>query len=152
MRLLRSTDLALRVLMRLATTPDTTLTTREVADGMGAPYSHAAKVVAELQHMGLIVARRGRGGGLGITEKGRAATVGTVVRRFEGEGDVAECTGVHPCPLVAGCRLRGALRDAQEAFYATLDDVTIADMTRAPTRALLQLAVPGDGAQDSAAT
>lgn len=138
--------------MRLATTPDATLTTRQVADGMGVPYSHAAKVVAELQHMGLILARRGRGGGLGITEKGRAATVGTVVRRFEGDGDVADCVGTRPCPLATGCRLRGTLRDAQEAFYSTLDQVTVADMTREPTGPLLRLAVPVDEARGSAAT
>ncbi|MGX1565345.1 Rrf2 family transcriptional regulator, partial [Streptomyces sp. NPDC055509] len=56
MRLLRSTDLALRVLMRLAVAGESSPTTREVADGMDVPYTHLAKVVAELQHMGLLEA------------------------------------------------------------------------------------------------
>ncbi|WP_188114410.1 Rrf2 family transcriptional regulator, partial [Streptomyces apricus] len=60
MRLLRSTDLALRVLMRLAVADGTTTpTTRDVAAAMEVPYTHAAKVVAELQHLGLLAARRG---------------------------------------------------------------------------------------------
>ncbi|MFE9496174.1 RrF2 family transcriptional regulator [Streptomyces collinus] len=141
MRLLRSTDLALRILMRLTVVDDTNPTTRQVAGDMDVPYTHAAKVVAELQHMGLVDARRGRGGGLTLTEKGRTASVGAVVRAFEGEGDVVDCEGTGQgataCPLSAGCRLRGALRQAQEAFYAALDPVTVQDIVVEPTGPLL---------------
>ncbi|MGW3193372.1 RrF2 family transcriptional regulator [Streptomyces sp. NPDC001118] len=137
MRLLRSTDLALRVLMRLAVAADATPTTRQVAADMDVPYTHAAKVVAELQHLGLVDARRGRGGGLTLTERGRTASVGAVVRIFEGDGDVVDCEGATPCPLNSGCRLRGALRRAQEAFFAALDPVTVADIVADPTGSLL---------------
>ncbi|MFI7497399.1 RrF2 family transcriptional regulator [Streptomyces sp. NPDC049687] len=137
MRLLRSTDLALRVLMRLAVADQTTPTTREVAAAMAVPYTHAAKVVAELQHLGLLEARRGRGGGLALTEKGRTASVGAVVRTFEGDGDVVDCEGTTPCPLNTGCRLRGALRRAQEAFFVSLDPITVADIVTEPTGPLL---------------
>ncbi|MGW1000989.1 Rrf2 family transcriptional regulator [Streptomyces sp. NPDC002520] len=137
MRLLRSTDLALRVLMRLAVAGDASPTTRQVAQDMDVPYTHLAKVVAELQHLGLVDARRGRGGGLTLTEKGRTASVGGVVRTFEGEDEVVECEGATPCPLNSACRLRGALRRAQEAFYATLDPVTVQDMVADPTGPLL---------------
>jgi Rrf2 family transcriptional regulator, nitric oxide-sensitive transcriptional repressor len=137
MRLLRSTDLALRVLMRLTVSGGTTPTTRDVAAAMEVPYTHAAKVVAELQHMGLLEARRGRGGGLALTEKGRTASVGAVVRAFEGDGDVVDCEGATPCPLNSGCRLRGALRQAQEAFFASLDPITVADIVTNPTGPLL---------------
>jgi Rrf2 family nitric oxide-sensitive transcriptional repressor len=137
MRLLRSTDLALRVLMRLTVSGGTTPTTRDVAAAMEVPYTHAAKVVAELQHMGLLEARRGRGGGLALTEKGHTASVGAVVRAFEGDGDVVDCEGATPCPLNSGCRLRGALRQAQEAFFASLDPITVADIVTNPTGPLL---------------
>ncbi|MGW3357244.1 RrF2 family transcriptional regulator [Streptomyces bungoensis] len=137
MRLLRSTDLALRVLMRLAVAGGSSPTTRQVAEDMDVPYTHAAKVVAELQHLGLLDARRGRGGGLSLTERGRTASVGAVVRTFEGDGDVVECEGATPCPLASGCRLRGALRRAQEAFYAALDPVTVQDIVTDPTGPLL---------------
>ncbi|MER5549612.1 RrF2 family transcriptional regulator [Streptomyces sp. NPDC002586] len=137
MRLLRSTDLALRVLMRLAVAADATPTTRQVAADMDVPYTHAAKVVAELQHLGLVDARRGRGGGLALTGRGRTASVGAVVRIFEGDGDVVDCEGATPCPLNSGCRLRGALRRAQEAFFVALDPVTVADIVADPTGPLL---------------
>ncbi|WP_042386361.1 RrF2 family transcriptional regulator [Streptacidiphilus melanogenes] len=156
MHLMKSTDLALRLLMRLAvrSAGDGPLgsgaapTTREVAEALGAAYTHMAKVVARLQHLGLVEARRGRGGGLELTVAGRAASVGAVVRTFEGSGDLADCVGDdESCPLNAACRLRGALRQAQEAFYASLDQVLLEDVVAAPTGPLL-LAIsrrPGDG-------
>jgi Rrf2 family nitric oxide-sensitive transcriptional repressor len=143
MHLMKSTDLALRLLMRLAvvppdTRPDELPTTRDVAEAMGAASTHMAKVVGRLQHLGLVRARRGRGGGLVLTPAGRVASVGAVVRTFEGSGDLAACVdGEDPCPLNAACRLRSALRAAQEAFYASLDQLTVEDVTAVPTGPLL---------------
>jgi Rrf2 family nitric oxide-sensitive transcriptional repressor len=137
MRLTRFTDLALRVLMRLAVERGELPTTREVASAVDVPYTHAAKVVAKLQHMGLVEARRGRGGGLLLTAAGREASVGAVVRELEGPGDVVDCEGTTPCPLRSACRLRGALRQAQEAFFASLDPLTLSELVEAPTGPLL---------------
>ncbi|MGY0488344.1 Rrf2 family transcriptional regulator [Streptomyces sp. WG-D5] len=146
MRLTRFTDLALRVLMRLAVEEGELPTTREVAGAMEVPYTHTAKVVAKLQHMGLVEARRGRGGGLALTGAGRSASIGGLVRELEGPGDVVDCEGATPCPLAAACRLRGALRQAQEAFFASLDPLTLADLVKAPTGPLLVTLSPSPGA------
>ncbi|MEE1769579.1 Rrf2 family transcriptional regulator [Streptomyces sp. JV185] len=138
MRLTKFTDVALRVLMRLAVAEnEDPPTTREVAATMQVPYTHAAKVVARLQHLGLIEARRGRGGGLSLTGAGRSASIGELVRELEGPGDVVECEGATPCPLRSACRLRGALRRAEEAFYASLDPLTVAELVTSPTGPLL---------------
>lgn len=137
MRLTRFTDLALRVLMRLTVETEDLPTTREVAATMRVPYTHTAKAVAKLQHLGLVEARRGRGGGLTLTPAGRSASVGGLVRELEGPGDVVECEGSTPCPLRSACRLRGALRQAQEAFFASLDPVTVDDLVGSPTGPLL---------------
>ncbi|MEU2676555.1 Rrf2 family transcriptional regulator [Streptomyces sp. NPDC007107] len=139
MRLTRFTDVALRVLMRLTVTTDDEdpPTTREVAATMQVPYTHAAKVVARLQHLGLVDARRGRGGGLSLTTAGRAASIGALVRQLEGPGEVVECEGATPCPLRSACLLRSALRRAEEAFYASLDPLTVGDLVSSPTGPLL---------------
>ncbi|MBC3993831.1 Rrf2 family transcriptional regulator [Streptomyces sp. AC563] len=138
MRLTKATDLALRVAMRLAVLDvESAPTTREVADAVAVPYSHAAKVVTRLRHLGVVEARRGRGGGLALTSTGRAASLGWLVRELEGAGDVVGCEDDPPCPLRTACRLRSALRQAQESFYATLDPITIADLVSAPTGPVL---------------
>lgn len=138
MRLTKSTDIALRIVMRLAVVDGSANpTTREVAEVMGVQYTHAAKVVAQLQHLGIVVARRGRGGGLALAESRRSTSVGWLVRQLEGEGDVVDCEGDVPCPLAAACRLRRALRQAQEAFYASLDPLSVEDLVADPTGPVL---------------
>jgi Rrf2 family nitric oxide-sensitive transcriptional repressor len=132
-KLTKFTDLSLRAVMRLAAADDgaPALTTREVALAMEVPYTHTAKAISRLQHLGVVEARRGRGGGLGLTAFGRRASVGWLVREFEGEDEVVACEGETPCPL------RGALRRAQEAFYAELDPVTVADLAASPAGPVL---------------
>lgn len=145
MQLTRFTDLGLRVVMRLAAADAGERPgSRQIAEELAVSYAHAAKVVTRLSELGIVDARRGRGGGLAITELGRTASVGWLARRLEGEGEVVECEGPTPCPLRSGCLLRSALRRAQESFFASLDAVTIEDLTRSPTRAVL-LALPRVG-------
>lgn len=142
MQLTKFTDLALRIVMRLAVDDaesSPTVTTRVVADQLEVKYTHATKVVAALQKLGVVDTRRGRAGGLWLTAGGSALSVGRLVRELEGGREVVECEGANPCPLRGGCRLRSALRDAQEAFFAALDPLTVADLTASPTRLLLTM-------------
>lgn len=139
MHLTRFTDISLRLVMRLAVADPAagSPTTRVVAEQIGVPYTHAAKAVATLRSLGVVDTRRGRGGGLEITEAGRTVSVGWLTRKLEGEDEVVECEGASPCPLRDGCRLRGALRRAQAAFFAELDGLTLADLTSSPTGPIL---------------
>jgi len=118
------------------------VTTRHIAISAGASENHIAKAVSRLVELGLVQARRGRVGGLSLTEAGRTASVGWLVRELEGDREVIVCEGNTPCPLLAGCRLRRALADAKEAFYAELDRHTVAEMARSPALTLIQLAPP----------
>ncbi|MFW0796434.1 Rrf2 family transcriptional regulator [Gordonia sp. CPCC 205515] len=148
MQLTRFTDIGLRVVMRLAVTDErdsttTSFTTRQLADELAVPYTHVAKVVGRLSEMGVVHARRGRSGGLGITELGREARIGWLAGTLEGDGEVVDCNGPQPCPLRGACRLRGALATARAAFFASLDDHTVGDLVSSPTAGvLLSLAPP----------
>ncbi|UYP19785.1 Rrf2 family transcriptional regulator [Rhodococcus sp. Z13] len=138
MQLTQFTDLGLRVVMYLAGNPPEGIpSTRTVAERLGLSYAHTAKVVARLGELGVVTTRRGRGGGLCITELGRTATLGWLTRALEGEDEVVDCEGSKPCPMRRACNLRSALRTAQNAFYAALDDITVADLTRQDTSPVL---------------
>jgi Rrf2 family nitric oxide-sensitive transcriptional repressor len=145
-QLTKFTDLGLRVMMRLAVSPGGGgLTTAQVADEMSIPYTHTTKVVLRLKELGMIEARRGRGGGLTITARARTTTVGWLTRQLEGDDEVVTCEGNTPCPLRHGCTLRGALARAQNAFYQSLDDITVDDLVREPdNRVLLTLGTRPD--------
>ncbi|MGE2832354.1 RrF2 family transcriptional regulator [Mycobacterium sp. SMC-4] len=141
MQLTRFTDLGLRAMMLLAAgeSDGQRITTRSIATGAAASENHVAKAVSRLVELGMVSARRGRVGGLTLTDAGRTASVGWLVRRLEGDREVIECGGDNPCPLVAACRLRRALADAKEAFYRELDRYTVSDLARGPTLTLLPL-------------
>ena len=133
MRLNAFSDVSLRALMVLSTEQEL-LTTRAIAVAVDTPYNHVSKAVLKLRQLGLVEAVRGRAGGVRITDAGLAATVGAVLRTLDDRQDVADCqTPMGECPLAHGCGLRGALSRAREAFYASLDDVTIASLVPAPT-------------------
>lgn len=130
MQLTRFTDLGLRAMMLLAAgeSEERRVTTRTIASGAAASEHHVAKAVSRLSELGMLHARRGRLGGLRLTEAGRTASVGWLVRQLEGDREVIECGGDNPCPLIAACRLRRALAEAKEAFYRELDRYTVTDL------------------------
>jgi Rrf2 family nitric oxide-sensitive transcriptional repressor len=130
MRITAFSDVCLRVVMLLAVVPQPALTTAQVvADGVGTPYNHVSKAIIRLRELGLVTVVRGRAGGVSISEAGRTVTVGWLLRRLDTRTDVAACdTPNGPCPLLAGCGLRGALSRAREAFYGELDDLVIATL------------------------
>lgn len=136
MRLNRSTDISLRILM-LGAVGDDLLTIDRLAESLNVPRHHLAKVVQRLQHLGLLETVRGRHGGVRLTPSAPHASIGAVVRDLEGGTEVVECEGESACPLHRGCRLRGALRAAQEAFFTALDPITVADLTTPPARQVL---------------
>lgn len=132
------TDLALRIIMRLAVLDASEpASTARLAEQLRVSPTHAAKVVATLSRLGVVETRRGRNGGLRLAADAGAISVGRLVRDLEGAKEVVECEGSNPCPLRGGCRLRSALARAQEAFYAALDPLTVDDVVAAPTGPLL---------------
>ena len=131
MQLSKFTDYALRTLMHLAVADEHMLTTRQIADIHDASYNHLAKVTQWLVRGGYVTSVRGRSGGLRLAQKTTDMNVGHIVRELESQTVLVEC--LRPdggkCLLAPSCGLTGALRDAQNAFYAALDKVTLADLT-----------------------
>lgn len=145
MQLSRFSDLGLRVMMRLAVSGAAAerVTAKLVARQVNASEHYIAKAVTKLAELGLVDSHRGRTGGIFLTEQGRTATVGQIVRGLEGRSEVVACTGASPCPLASACRLRHMLADAQESFYRNLDQYTLADLVDSRTVQLLYMpAIP----------
>lgn len=134
MRLNSFSDVCLRLLMVLSSASDDALsTTRDLAEQVGTPYNHVSKAVLRLRQLGMVEAVRGRSGGVRISQQGKMATVGGVLRILSDHRDVAACeTEMGECPLIHECGLRGALNQAREAFYTSLDNVSIESLTRKP--------------------
>jgi Rrf2 family transcriptional regulator, nitric oxide-sensitive transcriptional repressor len=124
------TDYSLRVLIYLAAEPGRRATIAEIATAFGVSENHLTKVVHFLGKEGWLANVRGKGGGLGLAKPPQDIVVGWVVRATEGASLPAECFGDAPdtCSIASICRLRGVLAAAVEAFYAVLDEQTLADL------------------------
>lgn len=129
MKLTRYTDYALRVLMHLAVAPERLASIAEIAAAHGVSENHLMKVVQDLGRMGYLTNLRGRGGGVKLARGAGSITVGEVVRLTEGDCSLLDCEG---CALGARCRLTGVLAAAKRAFYAALDQCTIAEIAASP--------------------
>ncbi len=129
MRLLVSTDLALRVLMRLAAAPDEHVSTDVLARELVVSRNHLHKIVQYLTEAGLVRTIRGARGGVLLARPAADIRVGDVVRRHEADQALVECFRLDggACTLLPRCRLRGMLAAATDAFYRHLDRYTLAD-------------------------
>ena len=134
MKLLASTDFALRVLMRLASAPQTHVSTGTLARELVISRHHLHKIVQFLTEAGLVRTIRGARGGVMLARPAREISVGAVIRRHEQDQALVECFRVDggACALLPCCRLRDILKTAKEAFYRHLDRYTLADCFMAP--------------------
>ena len=129
MKLLTSTDFALRVLMRLAARPDTHVSTDALACELVISRNHLHKIVQFLAEAGLVRTIRGARGGVMLARPASQINVGAVIRSREGDQALVECFRADggACTLLPRCRLRRILHSAKNAFYQHLDRYTLAD-------------------------
>jgi Rrf2 family nitric oxide-sensitive transcriptional repressor len=102
----------------------------EVAEAYDISRHHLVKVVNYLAKLGYLETRRGRGGGIALGMKPEDIRIGMVVRRTEDSPFIVECFDKqhNTCPINGSCRLKGALAQAVNAFYETLDRHTLRDL------------------------
>jgi Rrf2 family nitric oxide-sensitive transcriptional repressor len=153
MRLTLHTDYALRVLMYVSVKGDTLSTIPEIVKHFDISKGHVMKVVHQLGRQGYLETIRGKRGGIRLARKPAQINIGTVVRDMEEELGVLGCLQGSEgyCRIEGCCVLRSALRDATNAFLATLDGYTLADLVK-PQRALARLLEFGEPAPLSEAT
>jgi len=139
MRLTSHTDFALRLLMSLAVVEERLVTIEELAKRHRLSRNHLMKVAQTLVSLGYVTGVRGRAGGLKLARPAPSIRLGAVVRALEDDTALVECLGDGPstCALNGACLLTRAMGRAREAFFASLNEVTLADLV-APRLALRQ--------------
>ncbi|HEV2189920.1 MAG TPA: Rrf2 family transcriptional regulator [Stellaceae bacterium] len=140
MRLTLHTDYALRVLLYAGLKREALSTIPELVRHFDISKGHLMKVVHRLGQKGYLQTIRGKNGGLRLARAPAEIGVGAVVRDMEQELAVLGCLEDQAgyCRIEECCVLRAALREATNAFLATLDRYTVADLLQ-PRRALVRL-------------
>lgn len=136
MRLSAYSDYSLRVLMYAALRRPGRVTVDEVAEAFGISRNHLVKIVHDLGRSGFLQTQRGLGGGFTLARPPEQIRVGDIVRLGEETDTVIECVDKpnRPCRIFPACRLKGVLDEAAAAFFAVLDDCTLAALVQRPAQ------------------
>jgi len=131
MRLTFYSDYSLRLLMYAALKPDGLITIQDVAEAYGISKNHLTKVAFDLGRHGFVETVRGRGGGIRLARRPDEIRLGDVLRVTEARSVLVECFNpmTNTCVISGPCRLKGVLGRALKAYFAVLDEYTIADLT-----------------------
>lgn len=118
---------ALRILMACGDGRPVTLA--EIARRLGFSEPTVAKSCNQLVHAGLLVGRRGRGGGYQLARAPQDIPVLTVIDLFEADGPLFACRfrDSQSCRIADACRLRQACEAANEALREELARISVAD-------------------------
>ena len=127
MRVTKRTNIAMRVLMYCGANTGRLVTKAEIAKTCNASENHLAQVINQLAQLGFLHTQRGRNGGLELSRPASQIVIGDIFRALEQPVPIAECFADvdNTCPLTEACRLRTALDEAANAFYETLDPITL---------------------------
>lgn len=127
MRITKRTNIAVRLLMYCAAHQGRLVTKSEIAEVCNISENHLAQVINQLSQLGYLNTQRGRNGGMCLGKASDEIRIGAVFRDVEGNLPMVECfaDADNSCPLTDACRLKLALRDAAQAFYASLDEITL---------------------------
>jgi Rrf2 family protein len=126
---------AIAAMAELARQPEgERIATARIADAASIPRPILTKVVAELQHAGLVRTREGRYGGVRLAPSAATMSIREVADSFDTDVSLPECP-FHPdgcnCHSANPCKAHALWTEARAAFDRFLDEVTIADVSEA---------------------
>jgi len=97
------------------------------------------RVVQTLGEHGYVELLPGRSGGVRLLREPESIRLGDVIRKAEPGLKLVECfdPATNTCPIILQCGLKGYLRQALDAFIASLNDHTLAELLTTSRRARL---------------
>lgn len=135
MNLTLQTDYAFRAMMFLAVKEPGLATIQEISKHYNISRGHLMVIVNKLGNLGYLDTVRGRGGGIRLLRPANEIRLGEVVLAMEPHFHLVECFNpqADQCLISAPCRLRGVLDEALTAWFAVLNEYTLADLVKRNT-------------------
>lgn len=128
MRLTQFTDYALRLMMHVASKSGQRITIQEAAAFYGISRFHLMKVANLLAREDLLRPSRGRSGGLSLSRPASEIMIGDIIRVTEPDFAMVGCMSSADCPNTPVCSLPQVLNEALEAFIATANGHSLAEL------------------------
>ena len=130
MQLTRAADYAVRVMIHLATLPEGQRTSLpSLSEATAAPSSFLSKVLQALTRADLVSSRRGQQGGFAILERGRRASLRTVIEAIDGPIYLNVCMNRgRSCDRKPFCPAHPVWQKAQAAMMEVLNAAIVAEL------------------------
>lgn len=140
LKLTKKADYGLIALRHLASIPDATASTKDIADTYHLPPPLMAKVLQRLAKERILVSAPGTNGGYKLARDPRSITALEVVRALDGPVILTHCFTEHgACDQSDNCTVREPLRKVHEGILDVLNRFTISDLAESPAVRLTQL-------------
>jgi Rrf2 family protein len=122
-------SLALHAAVLLAEAGDAVLTTREIAEALGASEAHLSKVLQRLGRAGLVDSVRGPRGGFRLIRPAKDVTLLEVWEAIEGPLHPTHCLFGRPVCTRAGCIMGGVLSRVDQTVRQYLEQTPLSALT-----------------------
>ncbi|MGE5503852.1 MAG: RrF2 family transcriptional regulator [Actinomycetota bacterium] len=113
----------------------------DIAEAERIPKKFLDAILLELKNHGLLVSKKGKGGGYSLARPANRIQVGEVLRILDGPLAPVPCVSrtayrrCDDCADETACAVRGVMQEVRDAMAAILDNTTIADMAKRVPRA-----------------
>ncbi|MCB0912309.1 MAG: Rrf2 family transcriptional regulator [Propionibacteriaceae bacterium] len=147
MQVTARTEYALRAMAELAAQPDRPFSRNDLADAQELPGKFLESILRDLVREGLLVSRRGTGGGFQLAKPPAEISLAAVVRAVD--GPLAAVRGIAP----EGAVYPGPAKSLTEVWVAVraavrmiLEDTTVADLVSGELPDHVRLLIASDDA------
>lgn len=132
MRLSKKAEYALRALVAMARRPGS-WSIQELSAQENIPIKFLEQILLTLRHAGMLMSKRGVGGGYTLVRAAKEITLAEVIRALDGPMSPVACVADQPtekctCPDPRSCPLRRVMVEVRREFDAVLERRTIEDM------------------------
>ena len=128
MKLSQTAEYALRAAVWLASHPDTALTSAQIAGDTQIPAGYLSKVLSALARSGLVVPRRGPGGGFILARPPEEMTVLEVINAVDPLMPIEQCPLGFTSHGSALCTLHNRLNEALKLVEQVFRNTSIHDL------------------------
>ena len=139
MKISKKGEYALKALIELAINyaKGTTVTLNsDIAERENIPPKYLEQILRNLKNAGILVSRRGVGGGYSLTRPPERISLGEIIRVVEGPLAPLNCvsrTAHVNCPDESFCGLYSVMLDVRNAISNIVDNISLRDIARRTT-------------------
>jgi Rrf2 family protein len=122
----RDTDYAVRALLRIAANPASRLPVSELSRRLNIPRPFLRKIFQTLQKAGVVLSRKGKGGGFVLAAAPQEIFLARVMEVFQGPLELSHCLyGDELCVDIKTCPLRRRILALEKAIQKDIQTITL---------------------------